>query len=99
MEQPLEKPDHSAQSQAQKNRPPETFDKLCDKCHKPKSVLVRCQYDESGSWHFVCPAKCWTDVSGGIEDGDDAHPNYRYGGMWKNKHAGVSAKKKSKRKQ
>ena len=34
-------------------------------------------------------------------DGDEAHPGYRYGGMWKNKHAGVSAKmpKKVKEKQ
>lgn len=26
-------------------------------------------------------------------DGDADHPDYKYGGMWKNKHAGVSAKK------
>lgn len=26
-------------------------------------------------------------------DGDSEHPHYRYGGMWKNKHEAVSAKK------
>lgn len=29
-------------------------------------------------------------------DGDSAHPYYRYGGAWKNKFAGVSAKKPKK---
>lgn len=35
-------------------------------------------------------------MSGGVIDGDgrDEHQEYRYGGMWKNKWAGVSAKKK-----
>ena len=37
-------------------------------------------------------------MSGGMVDGDRHHPNYRYGGMWKNKHAGVSAKIKGKAK-
>ena len=33
-------------------------------------------------------------MSGGVIDGDLAtgREGYRYGGMWKNKHAGVSAK-------
>jgi hypothetical protein len=33
-------------------------------------------------------------VSGGVIDGDlaEGREGYRYGGMWKNKHAGVSAK-------
>lgn len=33
-------------------------------------------------------------MSGGVIDGDldKGHEHYRYGGMWKNKHAGVSAK-------
>lgn len=31
-------------------------------------------------------------------DGDETHPLYRYGGMWKNKHEGVSAKIKGRAK-
>ncbi|THV45284.1 hypothetical protein BGAL_0507g00090 [Botrytis galanthina] len=42
--------------------------------------------------------KCWKDVSGGKVDGDGKHPEYRYGGMWKNKHEAVSAKIKGKAK-
>lgn len=36
-------------------------------------------------------------MSGGVIDGDksDEHQYYCYGGMWKNKHEAVSAKKKS----
>lgn len=34
----------------------------------------------------------------GLVDGDSEHPYYKYGGMWKNKHAGVSAKKTNKSK-
>ena len=47
----------------------------------------------------ICPGKCWQDVSGGVTDGDGAeeHKNYRYGGMWKNKHEAVSAKKPRKK--
>jgi hypothetical protein len=47
-----------------------------------------------GAWHFVCPGSCWRRVSGGVIDGDlkEGREGYRYGGMWKNKHAGVSAK-------
>lgn len=47
-----------------------------------------------GAWHFVCPGSCWKRVSGGVIDGDlkEGREGYRYGGMWKNKHAGVSAK-------
>jgi hypothetical protein len=47
-----------------------------------------------GAWHFVCPGSCWKLVSGGVIDGDlkEGREGYRYGGMWKNKHAGVSAK-------
>ncbi|CAF9910948.1 MAG: hypothetical protein ALECFALPRED_006942, partial [Alectoria fallacina] len=36
---------------------------------------------------------CWNKVSGGIIDGSPDRPYYKYGGMWKNKHSGVSAKK------
>lgn len=56
-------------------------------------MLVRCQIDETRKWHFVCPGACWKSVSGGIMDGDEDHKFYRYGGMWKNKHEAVSAKK------
>ena len=35
-------------------------------------------------------------MSGGVQDGDAAHPYYRYGGAWKNKVAGASAKKPKK---
>lgn len=47
-----------------------------------------------GAWHFVCPGSCWQRVSGGVIDGDlaEGRRGYRYGGMWKNKHAGASAK-------
>ena len=57
---------------------------------------MRCQIDASGTWHLVCPGKCWTSVSGGTIDAAghrDEFPYYRYGGMWKNKHEMVSAKK------
>ena len=86
-------------------KPPESYRKPCTLCHKPRDVLVRCQIDEAsvadthpdlkpGAWHFVCPGSCWKRVSGGVIDGDlaEGREGYRYGGMWKNKHAGVSAK-------
>ncbi|KAK6443544.1 hypothetical protein LTR95_000371 [Oleoguttula sp. CCFEE 5521] len=68
--------------------------KKCTLCEAPRDVLVRCQIDSSGQWHFVCPGKCWKSVSGGIVDGvpEKVGEGYKYGGMWKNKHAGVSAK-------
>lgn len=58
--------------------------KECTLCHTPRGVLVRCQIDESGKWNFVCPGKCWTSVSGGVEDAkgfEGQYPYYRYGGM------------------
>ena len=33
---------------------------------------------------MVC-GKCWNSVSGGVVDGDTAHPYYKYGGLWKNR--------------
>ena len=71
------------------------YRKECTLCNKLQDVLVRCQIDETGKWNFVCVGKCWKQVSGGIIDGDKAeeHKYYRYGGMWKNKHEAVSAKK------
>ncbi|KAK3696299.1 hypothetical protein LTR37_018035 [Vermiconidia calcicola] len=76
----------------------ESYSKPCTLCSQPRDVLVRCQIDETGQWHFVCPGKCWKRVSGGVVDGDQAveHRFYRYGGMWKNKHEAVSAKKPKK---
>ncbi|EGP83356.1 uncharacterized protein MYCGRDRAFT_29441, partial [Zymoseptoria tritici IPO323] len=75
--------------------------KPCTLCGIPRPVLVRCKIDETAKWHMVCPGKCWISVSGGQEDarGHEAeHPFYKYGGMWKNKHADgpVSAKKPAK---
>ncbi|KAA8570087.1 hypothetical protein EYC84_002421 [Monilinia fructicola] len=77
---------------------PSPHSKPCTICHTPRDVLVRCQIDETKKWHFVCTGKCWKDVSGGKVDGDGRHPEYRYGGMWKNKHEAVSAKIKGKAK-
>ena len=42
------------------------------------------QTDETKAWRMVC-GKCWRGVSGGVVDGDKAHPHYRYGGLWKNR--------------
>lgn len=39
-------------------------------------LLCRCQMDKTETWHMVC-GKCWRTVSGGVVDGDDAHPDYR----------------------
>ncbi|GAB7361213.1 hypothetical protein MBLNU230_g1276t1 [Neophaeotheca triangularis] len=75
--------------------------KPCTLCHTPRDVLVRCQIDATGKWHFVCTTGgCWKKVSGGVIDGDGGAGRecYRYGGMWKNKVAGVSAKKPKKKK-
>jgi len=60
--------------------------KQCTLCDKSVDLLIRCTYDESGEWGMVC-GKCWNGVSGGVVDGDDAHPHYRYGGLWKNRRA------------
>lgn len=74
--------------------------KPCTLCSKPCNVRIRCQIDQTGQWHLVCPGKCWTAVSGGVVDGDGdpAHKYYRYGGVWKNKHDAVSGKKPKKKK-
>ena len=80
-------------------RPENDHRKPCTLCGKLCDVRVRCQIDETGTWHLICPGKCWTDVSSGVTDGDgaDEHKYYRYGGMWKNKHDAVSAKKPRKK--
>lgn len=58
--------------------------KECNMCSKKVDLLIRCTYDESAKWRMVC-GKCWHIVSGGVVDGDDEHPYYRYGGLWKNR--------------
>lgn len=58
--------------------------KPCDTCRKNVDCLIRCQIDASEQWKMVC-GKCWKIYSGGVVDGDDAHPHYRYGGLWKNR--------------
>lgn len=79
----------------------ESHNKPCTLCGQSRAVLVRCQIDDSGRWHLICPGKCWKSVSGGQEDArgfEAEYPHYRYGGMWKNKHADgpISAKKPEK---
>lgn len=56
--------------------------KPCNLCGRDRDLLIRCQIDTSLNWFMVC-GKCWKDVSGGVADGDAAHPHYRYGGLWK----------------
>ena len=56
--------------------------KPCDLCKRDRDLLVRCQIDDTEKWFMVC-GRCWRDVSGGVVDGDAAHPHYRYGGLWK----------------
>lgn len=77
---------------------PSPFSKPCDLCQRRRDVLIRCQIDDTGKWHFVCTGKCWTQVSGGIAEGNRDHPFYKYGGTWKNKHEYVSGKIKGKAK-
>ena len=91
---PIDLDNPCAPAKAQKrSKSPSAYRKPCDLCHAPNDVLVRCRIDDTCAWYFVCTKKCWTKVSGGVVDGSPDHPHYKYGGMWKNKHAGVSAKK------
>lgn len=61
--------------------------KECDMCSKSVDLLVRCKHKESkGEWEMVC-GKCWNVASGGVVDGDANHPEYQYGGLWKNRRA------------
>lgn len=59
--------------------------KPCDLCSTAVDVLIRCRTDASQVWSLVCD-QCWPRVSGGVTDGDLAHPHYRYGGLWRNRH-------------
>ncbi|KAK0247986.1 hypothetical protein LTS09_016872 [Friedmanniomyces endolithicus] len=79
---------------------PADHSKPCTLCHTPRDVLIRCQIDSTGVWHFVCPGACWKRVSGGVVDGDggNEHKWYRYGGMWKNKHEAMRKPKARKAK-
>jgi hypothetical protein len=58
--------------------------KRCDKCRVFVDQMIRCRVDASRQWRMICDA-CWPSVSGGVTDGDDAHPFYQYGGLWKNR--------------
>ncbi len=91
---PTDSQNHRALTKAQnRSKSPSAYRKSCDLCHAPNDVLVRCNVDDTSVWYFVCTENCWRKVSGGAIDGTPDHLYYRYGGMWKNKHAGVSAKK------
>ena len=59
--------------------------KPCHLCNRPVDLLIRCTVDTDSGWRMVC-GKCWKSVSGGVVDGDEDHPHYRYGGLWKNLH-------------
>ena len=57
--------------------------KECGSCQKPGcEELIRCLSAEWEGWRLVC-GSCWKRVSGGVPDGDSAHPGYRYGGLWR----------------
>ncbi|KAK4628741.1 hypothetical protein CLAFUW4_07689 [Fulvia fulva] len=73
--------------------------KPCTLCNTPRPVLIRCQIDETRSWHFLCPGACWRGVSGGEEDArglENEFPHYRYGGIAK-KPKKVKEKQKERR--
>ena len=78
---------------------PSAYQKACSLCQKPRDVLLRCRVDETEQWHSICTGKCWKDVSGGVVDGSEDYPFYKYGGVWKNKHAGTSGKKPKRKDQ
>lgn len=91
------KPDHStdASTNASKNKNNENDDDDDGKkSNEAEDQSTTTAPLKPNAWHFVCPGACWKRVSGGVIDGDLAagREGYRYGGMWKNKHAGVSAK-------
>ena len=57
--------------------------KQCGQCAKPEcELLVRCKSTNWFGWKLVC-GRCWASASGGVPDGDTAHPDYRYGGLWR----------------
>merc|ERR1712136_636272 len=62
--------------------------KPCHICEVHVDLLIRCKCDATLEWRMLC-GRCWTKASGGVPDGDVAHPHYRYGGLWKNRSAKV----------
>ena len=56
----------------------------CDQCNAVVDLTIRCTVDASAAWKQVC-GRCWRAASGGVADGDAAHPHYNYGGLWKNR--------------
>ncbi|CAJ1896196.1 unnamed protein product [Cylindrotheca closterium] len=74
-------------AQRQGRGDPTAGQKTCDMCGKSVNLLIRCMYEPGqADWKMVC-GKCWKIASGGVVDGDKAHPHYRYGGLWKNRRA------------
>lgn len=69
-----------------------TGSKTCDGCGRLRDVLVRCRGGGVEDWRLLCTGKCWLEVSGGEVDGAEGVDDYVYGGMWKNRRAGVSAR-------
>ncbi|CAF9931742.1 MAG: hypothetical protein HETSPECPRED_008183 [Heterodermia speciosa] len=91
-------PSATTKKASKRSNSPSSHRKPCDLCYKMCDVLVRCRIDETLIWHLVCTSKCWKQVSGGEIDGGPGKSYYQYGGMWKNKLAGVSAKKPKQKK-
>jgi len=73
-----------AERKAARAAPLEASFKPCHLCAGAHPLLIRCRIDAAGLWRMVC-GKCWKTVSGGVTDGDAAHPHYVYGGLWKAK--------------
>jgi len=72
-------------AQREGNGDPLTGSKECNMCGKPVNLLIRCKHGESNhKWVMIC-GKCWKIASGGVVDGDSDHPDYQYGGLWKNR--------------
>ena len=73
-------------SERQGTGDPDRGRKSCDTCAQRSDLLVRCRIDASREWRMVC-GSCWGEASGGVPDGGADHPEYQYGGLWKNLHA------------
>ena len=57
--------------------------KPCESCGRAEcEELIRCRAASWEGWRLVCGA-CWRKASGGVPDGDAAHPEYQYGGLWR----------------
>lgn len=81
-----------AERRAQRMQVPEALavkKKQCDSCGRMVDLLVRCTYTSDQHWYMLC-GRCWKDASGGMPDGDQDHPHYRYGGLWKNRSASLA---------